>query len=114
MLAICTPCAWIAFAIDITITLKSKARVNDFATQPGQVVTLKIGPTSWIALAAAVSQSFPIHPQQQAADILARSISRDIGMDDRCLSQTPIAGGPPTPSRHTEGLTGISQVHEIF
>jgi len=65
MLAISTPCAWIAFAIDITITLKSKARVNDFATQPGQIVTLKIGPTSWIALMAAVSQSVPIYPQRE-------------------------------------------------
>lgn len=114
MLAISTPCAWIAFAINITITLKSKARVNDFATQPGQIVTLKIGPTSWIALAAAVSQSFPIDPQQQAADILACSVSRDLGLDDRCLSRAPITGDPPPPSRNTEGITGVGQVHEIF
>lgn len=67
MLAISTSCAWIAFAIDITITLKSKARVDDFATQPGQVVTLKIGPTSWVAVAAAVSRPFPIHPQREVS-----------------------------------------------
>jgi hypothetical protein len=55
MLALSTSCAWIAFAINITITLKTKQKIRDFATRPDQVVSLKIGPTSWIALAGAVS-----------------------------------------------------------
>ena len=55
MSALSTSCAWIAFAINITITLRTKQRIRDFATQPDQLISLKIGPTSWIALAGAVS-----------------------------------------------------------
>lgn len=55
MLALSTSCASVAFAIDITITIRTKQRIRDFATQPDQLISLKFGPTSWIALAAAVS-----------------------------------------------------------
>lgn len=53
--AISTSFAWIAFAINIAITLRSRSKVDEFATGPDQHVSLRIGPTSWIALGGAVS-----------------------------------------------------------
>lgn len=55
MLAISTGFGWIAFAINLAITLRSRDRVNEFATSPEQTVSLRIGPTPWISLASAVS-----------------------------------------------------------
>jgi hypothetical protein len=107
MLVLSASFAWIAFAINITITLRSKAKVNDFATKPNQTMTLRIGPTSWIALAGAVSQIIT-GIQDRKADLKACPHGSIIGMDGRRRSKTKHARGPEKIEGNViQELTGI-------
>jgi hypothetical protein len=114
MLVLSSSCAWIAFAINITITLRSKAKVNDFATKPNQTMTLKIGPTSWIALAGAVSQ-IVVGIQDRKADLEACPHGSITSMDGRRHSETGHARGPKEDEGHVDQeLTGIPNFHRVL
>lgn len=117
-LAISTAFSWIAFAIDIALTMRARSKVHDFETTPDQHVSLRIGPTSWIALAGAVSPTH-ILLSRYNAEALDRIDDRFIVVDIQTLDLArPTRTSSTGATEDTEGngfrITGINQVNGVL